>query len=42
MTNWLLSRSRLNNDDANVRTTTRVMAVNGIFNDTEAADAADH
>lgn len=42
MTNWLLSHSRLNNNDANVQATACIIVVDGIFNYTEAANAADH
>lgn len=42
MTNWLLSHSRLNNNDANIHATARIIIVNVIFNYTEAANAAYH
>lgn len=42
MTNWLLRRSRLNNNEANMQATTRIIIVNGIFNYLEAANTDDH
>lgn len=42
MTNWLLSHSRLNNKDANIPATARIIIGNVIFNYTEAATAACH
>lgn len=42
MTNWLLSHSRLNNNDANIHATARIIIADAIFNYMEAANATYH
>lgn len=42
MTNWLFSHSRLNNNNANVQASARIILVNGIFNYTETVSTANH